>query len=269
MAQETILSASSVTTFLRCGQQWYFAYVAGVKSPPSLRAIRGIAAHAAVEVDMRQKMVTGVDLPVEDMVDAYDTSWNEETVDGYAVTEDENPGIVKDKGVELVRLYHKEVAPKIQFPTLVEEPVQFSINGQPYSGQIDLGEMVEFDPGWGPPERRLVIRDTKTTGRTPADGQYLLNMTGYAIGQRQVTGMIEADTVLDYLVALKEPKYKEIRMGGPVTDAQIRQFAGIIGSVSGAIKAGRFVPNGIINGSCSWCGYKDFCPAYLKQNPLE
>lgn len=269
MAQDLVLSASSVTTFLRCGQQWFYAYVAGVKSPPSLRAIRGIAAHAAVEMDMRQKMITGVDVPVEDMIDAYTTSWTEETVDGWSnPTNGETPGGIKDKGVELVRLYHELVAPTIQ-PTMVELPIQFEINGQPYSGQIDLGEEVEVDLGWGEPEKRLVIRDTKTTGRSPSGDAYLLNMTGYAIAQRQATGRIEADTVLDYLVALKEPKYKEIRMGGPVTDDQIRQFAGVIDSVSGAINAGRFVPNGIINGACSWCGYKDVCPAYQKQNPEE
>jgi hypothetical protein len=263
LAQDLVLSASSVTTFLRCGSQWYYAYVQGVKAPPSLRAIRGIAAHAAVEVDMRQKIKSRVDIPVADMLDAYDESWNEETQDGFATQNDEKPGEVKDKGYELVRLYHTEVAPKIQ-PTLVEEPIQFSINGQAYSGQIDIAEMVEPDL-WGPPEKRLVIRDTKTTGRSPVDGSYLLNMTGYAIAQRQRTGQIEADTVLDYLVALKEPKYKEIRMGGPVTDAQIAQFATVVGSVADSINAGRFVPNGLINGACGWCGFRDICPAY--QNP--
>ena len=263
MAQDLVLSASSVTTYLRCGTQWWFAYVVGVKSPPSLRAIRGIAAHAAVEMDMRQKMITGIDVPVDDMLDAYDSSWVAETVDGFAVGEDEDPGVVKDKGVELVRLYHKVVAPTIQ-PIMVEEPIQFAINGQAFSGQIDLVEEIEVDLGFGEPENRLVIRDTKTTGRTPADGAYLLNMTGYAVSQRQKTGRIEADIVLDYLIALKEPKYKEIRMGGPVTDEQIVQFAGVVGSVSAAINAGRFVPNGIVNGSCSWCGYTAICPAFIK-----
>lgn len=262
MAQDLVLSASSVTTFLRCGQQWAYAYVAGIKAPPSLRAIRGIAAHAAVEVDMRQKIASKVDIPINDMLDAYDTSWQAEAINGYTVINDEKPGEVKDKGYELVSLYRETVAPGIQ-PVLVEEPIQFAINGQAYSGQIDIGEEIDVDLGWGPPEKRLVIRDTKTTGRTPPDdGGYLLNMTGYAIAQRQATGRTEADTVLDYLIATKEPKYKEIRMGGPITDAQIAQFAGIVGQVSAAINAGRFVPNGLVSGACGWCGYRAICPAY-------
>lgn len=239
--------------------------MAGIKAPPSLRAIRGIAAHAAVEVDMRQKILTGIDLPVTDMLDAYDTSWNDESTEGYSVFNDEKPGEVKDKGYELVRLYHKEVAPNIQ-PVMVEEPIQFTINGQPYSGQIDVAERKPIAVGgWGPLEERLVIRDTKTTGRTPAEDAYLLNMTGYAIAQRQATGEVEADTVLDYLVATKEPKYKEIRMGGPITDDQISEFAYIVGSVAASINAGRFVPNGIVSGACGWCGYRAICPAYLRE----
>ncbi len=211
---------------------------------------------------MRQKMTSRVDLPVEDMLDAYDSSWNEEAHEGYTLTGDENPGTVKDKGYELVRLYHEKVAPHIQ-PVLVEEPIQFTINGQAYSGQIDLAEEVDL---WGG-DTALVIRDTKTTARQPVGGAYLLNMTGYAISQRQATGRIEADTVLDYLIATKEPQYKEIRVGGPVTDERIAQFAGIIDRVSSAIGQGDFVPNGLVSGACSWCGYRAICPAY--QDPFK
>jgi RecB family exonuclease len=260
-SNEFILSASSVTTFLRCGQQWYFAYVAGIKSPPSLRAIRGIAVHRAVEIDMSQKISTRVDLPVGDMLDAYDTSWTAETVNGHATDKDEDPGVVKDAGYSLVKLYHQEVAPKIQ-PVLVEEPVQFRINGQLYTGQIDVAQRVIDEETW---EDKLEIRDTKTTARTPKEDAYVLAMTGYAISQRQKTGEVESDIVLDYLVATKTPQYKEIRYGGPVSDDQIRRFANVIGNVAENIKSRRFVPNGIVGGACSWCGYTDVCPAYLER----
>jgi hypothetical protein len=268
MSQEFVLSASSVTTFLRCGRQWFFAYVAGVKAPPSLKAARGIAVHKAVEVDMTQKIGSREDVPVDVMLDAYDTSWTHEVAEGYRSDDlertNEDAGEIKDKGYELVKLYHETVAPTIQ-PTLVEAPIQYTINDQLWTGQIDLAEEVE-EPWTG--DRRIVVRDTKTTARRPDASQYTLNMTGYAIGTRQMTGQIEMDTVLDYLVATKEPYYHPIRAGGPVTDGQIRQFASIVADVRASIAAGRFVPNGLINGACSWCGFKLQCPAYMKQNPL-
>jgi hypothetical protein len=254
VTQPTVLSASSVTTFLRCGQQWFFAYVAGVKSPPALKAIRGIAVHRAVEVDMVQKLDSGVDLPVDDMLDAYDTSWETEIAEGYSG--DDKPGTIKDMGYKLVKLYHKTVAPRIQ-PYAVELPIQFDINGRIWTGQVDLLEGVVQDDGV-----KLVVRDTKSTARKPAPNSYLLNMTGYAVSMRQATGQVEADTVLDYLVATNNPYYHEVRMGGPITDEQIRQFAGVVESVGESIDAGRFVPNGLVSGACSWCGYRAMCPAY-------
>lgn len=255
----TVLSASSVTTFLRCGQQWFFAYVAGVKSPPSLKAARGIAAHKAVEVDMVSKMETGLDIDEADMVDAYSTSFDAEVANGYRTDPGVTVGEIKDKGVELVQLYRREVAPNIE-PLAVEMPIRFKINDINWSGQIDLVEA----GGAGRP----VVRDTKTTGRKPSPDSYLLAMTGYAIGARRELGEVEADVVLDYLVALKTPKYHEIRYGGPVTDEQIAQFAGVVGSVDQAIRAGRFVPNGLVSGACSWCGFKPMCPAYHGKDPV-
>lgn len=266
MAEPLVLSASSVTTYLRCGRQWFFAYVAGIKSPPSLKAVRGIAVHAAVETNMRQKVTSQVDLPLSDVLDAYDTSWTQETANGFRKDPDQEPGEIKDAGVSLLKVYQRDVAPKIQ-PDIVEKPIQFQIDGQPFSGQIDLGRYVPVNL-YGDPDLRLEIRDTKTTGRAPDPSSYMLNMTGYAIAARQEEGREEADTVFDYLVATKQPYYREIRLGRPITDEHIRKFAQIVGDVSSSIQAGRFVPNGLISGACRWCGYRDICPAYMMQDPL-
>lgn len=258
------LSASSINTFLRCGRQWFYAYVAGIKSPPSLKAARGIAVHSAVELNMSQKIETRTDLPMADVLDAYSDSYEREIDDGFQVRPDEDPGEIKDAGVGLVKVYHTEVAPDIQ-PAIVEKPVRFKINGQDYTGQIDLGEMVPINLH-GEPEYRMLLRDTKTTSRAPDPSQYMLNMTGYALSSRQELGEEEAGVVFDYLVATKKPRYEPIR-SGPVTDEQVRAFATVVGDVSEAIKAGKFVPNGLTaRGVCDWCGYQDICTAYIKKD---
>lgn len=249
-----LLSSSSVTTFLRCGQQWYFGYIAAVKSAPTLKQARGIAVHKAVEVNMRQKISSRVDLSVDDVADAYVDSFNDLSVD----VEDDRHEIpeYKDSGVKLAKLHTAKIAPEIQ-PVWVEQPVQFKINDIPFSGQIDLLD----------DESR--IRDTKTTARKPQQSAYGLNMTGYAISYRQLTGEQETDTVLDYLVATQRPYYLPIAAGGPVADDEIRRFANVVEAVAHTIKAGRFVPNGLASGACSWCGYQRICPAYQKRNTTE
>lgn len=267
-----LLSASSVNTFLRCGRMWYFAYVAGIKVPPTLRLIRGIAVHKAVEVNMFQKLTSKEDLPVDDVLDAYDTSWNTEAADGLLIEESvkESPGEAKDKGYELVQLHHEKVAPNIQ-PLWVEQPVQFTINGIPFSGQIDLAhEVPNLDPDPEAEAMGLEIVDTKTTARKPSGDSYLLNMTGYALASRQITGKKESNTRLDYLVAVKDPYYLPVSAGGPTSDAQIERFANVVESVAGAIEAGRFVPNGLIGSppACSWCGFRKICPAFAKKDVM-
>lgn len=250
MAGLPLLSASSVTTFLRCGQQWYFSYVAAIKSPPTLKQTRGLAVHKAVEVNMRQKITSRTDMPVDDVVDAYSTEFD--VISGEVEEDLHELGEYKDSGVKLTRMHTRIVAPEVQ-PVWVEQPVQFSLNGIPFSGQVDLLDE----------ESR--IRDTKTTARKPMPDSYGLNMTGYALSFRQLTGTIETDTMLDYLVATKKPYYLPIMAGGPVSDEEIVRFANVVENVAASIKAGRFVPNGLVSGACSWCGYKAICPAYQKR----
>jgi len=251
-ADDLVLSASSVATFLRCGQQWFYAYVENRKSPPSVKQALGLASHGAVEYNMRQKITSKVDAPLDEVLDAFSDSWNGMAPDIEIDEDDPAPWKVKDNGIKIVRKHHTEVAPAIQ-PLYVEEPVRFDINSIPYSGTIDLVDQ----------KRR--VRDLKTTGRTPSKGKsHLLQMTGYALGFRQATGETEAEVMLDYFIyyAKQAPKYLPIASGGPIDDAHVVTFSKIVGDVYGQIMDGRFLPNGIEGTACSWCGYTDICPAY-------
>lgn len=251
MATDLVLSASSVATFLRCGQQWYYAYVANIKRPPNVKQAIGLASHGAVEYNMRQKVTSTMDAPLDEVLDAFSDSWDGMGPD-IEGDEDLDPEKGKDNGIKIVRKHHAEVAPAIQ-PLYVEEEVHFDINGIPYSGTVDLVDS------------KHRVRDLKTTGRTPPKGRsHLLQMTGYAIGFRQATGLIEAEVMLDYFIYYKKnlPKYLPIASGGPVEDRHIGTFAKIVTDVHDQIMAGRFLPNGIEGTACSWCGYRDICPAY-------
>lgn len=244
-----VLSASSVTTFLRCGTQWENAYVKGIRLPPTLKQARGLAVHEAVEVNMRQKVDTREDLPISDVMDAAHDAYVRQAVD--AIDDPKEVAIFAGSTVDLAAVYHREIAPEIQ-PIAVEIPVQFEIDGTPYSGQVDIIDEMER------------VRDTKTTARRPKPESYTIAMTGYALSYRQGTGKKETDTILDYVVATQKPYPLPITAGGPVTDSQVRSFATIVSNVAGAINAGRFVPNGITSGACGWCGYRIQCPAYIR-----
>lgn len=244
------LSKSSVSTYLRCGQQWYYAYVMKIRRPPKVRQAIGLAAHSAIELNMGQKVASKIDVPTDVVLDVFRDEYA--AMDDIQPDEEISPKQGIDNGIRVVRKYHEDVAPGIQ-PAWVEEPVMFEINGVPYSGWIDLVD----DKGR--------VRDTKTSAKSPsrASRDHVLSMIGYALAYRQRTGLVESEVVIDTLVYLKtKTKYVPIASGGPVTRDAIQTFAGVIQGVAEQIEEGRFLPTGLMNNACSWCGYRDICPAY-------
>jgi hypothetical protein len=252
-----VLSGSSLNTFLRCARQWEYAYVFRLKRPPNLKMVVGTAGHKAAEVNLRAKLETLEDLPEDEVLDAYSDSYDVESVD--AIEEPDKgmtKGSMKDTGIASVKFWRKEVAPPIQ-PMLVEQPFSFDIDGIPYTGTFDLAELDNS------------VWDHKFTNKTPSSAEaYILNMVGYAIGFRVATGIVEKQVILNNVVALKKgPKQARFRSPGPVPDESIRAFAGIVRDANRSIQAGIFPPTGIKSGACSWCGYRDICPAY-KESPM-
>lgn len=247
-----VFSTSSIATYLRCGKQWEYAYVYAIKSPPTLRLVVGSAAHEAVEINYRQKIDTGSDLPESDVKDAFSDAFDRLVVDVVQEEDDdEKPGESKDSGVALVGQYQTRVSPKIH-PTLVEEQIQFRVNDVPFSGYIDLVD------------QHQQVRDLKTTKKKPSRNDYLISMIGYAIGFRQLTGETERAVVLDYMVRTKVPYYYPVPSEGPVPDYAIAEFAKIVTDVASAVSRGTFIPTGLTNNACSWCGYKSICSAYQR-----
>jgi hypothetical protein len=253
MTDQQIFSGSSLQTFLRCAKQWEYAYVYEYKRPPALRQVLGNAAHTAVETNYTQKVETRQDLPVDSVKDVFSDTFDALVVDAIIDEEAaETPGQAKDSGIKVIDRYQSEVAPAIQ-PIWVEREVQFQIDDIPYSGTIDLVDELSR------------VRDLKTTKRRPSGpNNYLIAMTGYALAFRQETGEKESEIVLDYMVRTKDPYYYPIYSDGPVSDDAIETFVGIVEMVNQAIKEGIFLPTGLTNYACSWCGYNDICPAYRK-----
>ena len=249
MADPQVLSGSSLNTFLRCARQWEFAYVQRVKSPPTLKLALGSAAHTAVEKDLTHKLQTEEDLSKDEIQTIFRDEFVKEAQDAVE-GKGETKGSMTDSGVQAVGFWRDEVAPRTK-PALVEQPVKFKINGTDITGTIDI---VHDDDRVG---------DWKFTGRSPQSGKsYVLNMVGYALGFRHLTGRMEKSILLDHIVRTKTPKHVPIESEGPVPDRSIQAYARIVGDVARQIDAGLFPPTGLQSNACSWCGYKDICSAY-------
>lgn len=253
-ADKQVFSGSSIATFMRCAKQWEYAYVYELKRPPSIRMVLGTAAHAAAEVNYAQKIETATDLPTTDVLDVFSDAFDAGAMDATPDSEDEKEsrGQAKDSGIASLTVYHETVAPPIQ-PLFVEHEGLIHVNDIPYSYTIDLVDT------------NGRVRDHKYTKRKPqGSGDYRLSMIGYALGYRHETGEKEADVVLDYMVRTKEPYHYPVASTGPVPDTAIDSFAGILAMINQALQEGIFLPTGLTNHACSWCGYRDICDAYAK-----
>src|SRR5262245_55213495 len=105
---------------MRCAKQWEYAYIYELKRPPSIRMVLGTAAHAAEEVNYRQKIESGTDLPTADVLDVFSDAFDSGARDAEVDAEEkEQPGDAKDSGVATLTVYHETVAPSIE-PLWVE-----------------------------------------------------------------------------------------------------------------------------------------------------
>jgi putative RecB family exonuclease len=240
------ISPSQISMFLRCPSQYYFRYCEGLILPSKSVMIKGKAVHKGQEINYKQKIQTKQDLSLSDVQDAAATEFDS-SVPETEWKPDEDKGKIKDEVITLAGLYHKEVAPMVQ-PEYVEEEVYFEADGLKFKGFIDVVQ----EGG--------IIRDTKTTAKTPSQdiADKSLQLTAYSFAYRTLLGQEEKKVVLDYLVNTKTPKYVPLESSRCKDD--IDRFLAIAKQISKAIQSGIFYPN-VDNFMCNseHCGYWHKC----------
>lgn len=130
-----------------CPEKYRRKYVKGERDQSGVSGVMGTAVHGAQERNLRQKVVTGRDLSLRDIEYAYLEAFDEEIDRSGGVSEIDwrlddrklRPGQAKDRARPVNRIYHENVAPKIQ-PYAVERWVEITVDGvRPrIVGKIDL-----------------------------------------------------------------------------------------------------------------------------------
>lgn len=258
MANPVLLSGSSLNYFIECPKEWEYAYIWSLERPPSFKMALGTAAHFAVEVAMKERLTSPSYPPADVWKDAFLTKWAEETVEAKPRNDkpEESAQAHVESGLRCVEFYRTSIAPGI-VPYAVEMPIRFTINGHVWTGTADLLEAVDGD------HTRIRLRDQKFTSKRPDNPRrYKWPMVGYAIGLRRQLDIVEEDVVLDYVIRNKKPVHFPVATGGPVTDADILDFAQEVEDAMATIKRGSFPPLGRQTGACNWCPFWDICPDY-------
>lgn len=251
------LHYSMLAMLSKCGEMARLRYVEGRKSPPGVALIVGTAVHKAAEMDLVRKMETGAGAPREEVMeraaDALDATWSGE--DPLLDDEERGRGVsivkaeAKDKAVALSALHSDAVTPLLQ-PIAVERKMRLVLDGFPFDleGAIDV-------------EEADTIRDRKTASKSPSGGEAdgHVQLDTYAMMRETIDGKAARFVALDYLVALKTPKYAPIVARAPVDHTSTLRR---IERAAHVFQSGAFYPvdpSGPSGWTCAskWCGFHD------------
>jgi PD-(D/E)XK nuclease superfamily len=258
-AKRPHVSPSQLMMMERCGQQYFYRYVQGLRLPPGVAAIRGTAVHKGAEMNYHQKMTTHVDLKPSEVVEIAAAAFDEKVkTDGVFLNDEERAageskivGAAKDTTVSLAHLMAVESLPKFQ-PSEVEVTQEILI---PESSHDLLGRIDLID------EREIIV-DFKTSGKTKlqsdidSDAQF----TFYSLTYRAAKGKDPRGTIIENLVSTKVPKAVSFSTSRTADDYQV--LINRINRMLGALKAGIFMPAAPGSWACSakFCGYHHMCP---------
>jgi len=247
-----MISASQASSYKRCPTAWKYRYIDGIKIAPSW-AIRGRAAHKALEHNYRQKIESRTDLAVGEVLDAFRTdveaaftSSTEEVV----LFQNESKGRIVDEGVAGLTAYQSKLAPTIQ-PLMVEERAEVAL---PWGSTL-LGILDCVDD-------RLHIRDAKFTTDPMKAGElvYEAQPPLYSLIYRAKTGEWPAGVDFD-VVSLgrgQKPSPQAASIPVVVTPERVQDELRDLQAIEGAIQAG-VVYRRASTMNCAKCGYRTLC----------
>jgi hypothetical protein len=138
------VSPSMLSKFVECPREFQQRYLLDQPERPAENLTLGSAVHAAIELNMRQKIETGVDLPLTQVIEWYDdlgfaeTVRNDEQKNEIEIVWDTSYEDTKTRGRLMVGEYHNRVSPRIQ-PLDVEGKFSVPMGlPVPVEGRYDL-----------------------------------------------------------------------------------------------------------------------------------
>lgn len=262
------LSASAISTLLRCQKQYEFRYIHDIIAPPSVALLLGSATHATFEDYFEDYLATKVRKPSKNVADISVAKLEEEiTKRDFKLTGSEfDSAVYEIRG--LTTAYIDNVGVTIE-PASVEDEFRYvTEHGIEILGYIDLKNHL----GIGTPAEKLGIIDYKITGKkwNKAKLENSLQFHLYTMS----TGI--TDIEIHNLV--KGSKSKTLPKKPPVDgvlditsnirvishtfdDSEHDHFSELVLQCARQITSGIFLPCDPESWCCneSWCGYWHLC----------
>jgi putative RecB family exonuclease len=257
LRQERHVSASAITTYLKCPAQHSHRYIR--RTEPSHRAgalAFGTAIHAALAV-FYQHLMRGEEAPVEEMHDLFADVWRRELQQPVPTLLDE--GDTEDgllcKGLELLAVFHEQVG---RPPRVLDIEAPFSLEiADPITGEALEARLVGvFDLVVGDADGQTRVVEHKTAARRWTEDRltYDLQLSAYSLAAR-LMGYGDARLTVQVLLKTKKPA---LELYHPTrTAADHRDLIAVAVGVLKAVDAGIAYP--VRDWHCKSCPYAHAC----------
>jgi hypothetical protein len=259
-------SYTQLAMLQKCGVQYEFRYVKGIKAPPGIALIRGRGVDEATRLNLSQKVKSRQEAPEDVVADAAAQAVDEGFAGELALTEEEQTvgtdklkGRTKDTAVGLALLHRAKVSPTFQ-PVAVQKKITLTPNPKALSKSLVGYLDVEDEAG--------AVRDTKSSKRTPGGdaAEKSDQLTMYALLTKAQKGTLPSAVILDTLIETEAGNRSIDTKRSVRTDADLDRLVLRLQAAEKSIQAGLFLPTNPESWWCSrnWCGYYRMCP-FVKQ----
>jgi hypothetical protein len=223
-----VLSPSQLRTWMDCQARWAFKYLRELPEPSNSNLALGRAVHHAIGVNFHQKVESGIDLPVPEVVRAFCDAWKAE-LETTPFQDHEDAFEIGVAGAQMVKTYMTDTAPGVR-PAAVEIKVggpSARIGGVRVQGVIDVLDV----------DGRII--DLKTARRSPSkiDAAQMLQLATYAALTPGAAGTVRVDTI----VRNKTPKV--VSFTGKLSQKDFVALERLYPLAQEGMRSGLYMPN--------------------------
>jgi len=256
-------SFSQLNTYLICPAKYGHSYVWGTPWETKPVALPfGKAIHKAAEVYYRSLKDTGEIIPVDQIIATFETFFNNDiknTDVDLTLKEGETVGALREQGIELLKLFHKEIRPQkiagVEVPFSVSLPDILNGGGELPIKLVGYYDLVERDD-----QGTYLIAELKTSAQRYSSLrlEYDLQATTYSYALTKMKVATSENSCLvryDVLLKTKKPAFEHYFVTR--TQADHERLINLINHVLRAIELRVFYRN--TGWQCGDCQFKRAC----------
>lgn len=255
-------SASSLNMLAICPRQWQARYVWGRKEAPGAARMLGRAFHSAAEFNFSQKITSGEDRPVAEVVEFFnDKAWPHALADAGGSEEvvwNDSPEEQRALGALMVDAYRTNVSPRVE-PAAVEKHFEVVVADVPVPvvGYIDVVQREQ---------RPIIDLKSSKSKRTTLRPEWRLQGRIYQLAELVPVDwhVVTKAKLPTTWTGLDEPGLLQPLEPAHVTRTIIRQLSTLANHYMTIYGPDEDWPQlGVQHDwRCDWCAYRVDCPAW-------